>query len=216
MVDSRDVKADAAADKARRKALRPWYKKKRFAIPIGLFLLFVLIAVASGGGDGGGNEAGGNGGGGNEAVQAGDIVKAQIPGEATLDVTGIKATTRFTGVTFRDESIPGNEFTKAPTGKTYMVFSVEILNVGEKDLDLNAAVYRLKLPSGEIVDYLIGSSLADEEFGIGLGTTLTPGAKKAATLSWEVPIPSPGQAYVVLWKPNPFDPKQAQFTYTHQ
>lgn len=42
MVDPRDVKADAAADKARRKALRPWYKKKRFIIPLALFVLFIL------------------------------------------------------------------------------------------------------------------------------------------------------------------------------
>jgi hypothetical protein len=205
--ERREAKAEMEAAKARARALRPWYKKKLIMIPLVFVILIILISSMGGGGDGDSDSGGGQG-------SSEEIVQAQIPGEATLD-TGDKTTTRFTGVTLRDESIPGNEFTKAPAGKTYMVFNAEIENVGDEDLDLNFSAYRLKLPSGEIVDYGMGS-VADDELGVGLGTTLTPGAKKSGTLTWEVPIPTPGQGYVILWKPNPFDDKQAQFTYTHR
>jgi hypothetical protein len=51
-------KADAKADKAYAKAMRPWYKKKRFILPAG-FVLF-LMAVSAGS-SGGGSGSGDNG-----------------------------------------------------------------------------------------------------------------------------------------------------------
>jgi hypothetical protein len=49
--DYRDAKAQAKAAKAYAKAQRPWYKKKRFILPLALVLLIVIISVASSGGD---------------------------------------------------------------------------------------------------------------------------------------------------------------------
>jgi hypothetical protein len=46
----RDAKADAKAAKAYYKAQRPWYKKKRWILALGLILLIAVTAVASGGG----------------------------------------------------------------------------------------------------------------------------------------------------------------------
>lgn len=43
-------KAQARADKAYRKAMRPWYKKKRFILPL-LFLGLLILLGALGGGD---------------------------------------------------------------------------------------------------------------------------------------------------------------------
>lgn len=45
-----DHKAQAKADKAYAKANRPWFKKKRFIIPLALVALMVIAGVASGGG----------------------------------------------------------------------------------------------------------------------------------------------------------------------
>ena len=48
----RQEKANAAAERARAKASRPWYKKKRFIIPLALVALFILLpALTTGGGD---------------------------------------------------------------------------------------------------------------------------------------------------------------------
>ena len=43
----RDERGDRAAARARAKASRPWYRKKRFLIPLALVALFVIIGVAS-------------------------------------------------------------------------------------------------------------------------------------------------------------------------
>ncbi len=51
MADPRLTKADVAAEKARAKAMRPWYKKKRFIIPLALVALLIIIAVAGAGTD---------------------------------------------------------------------------------------------------------------------------------------------------------------------
>lgn len=47
----RDAKAELKAAKAYSKAQRPWYKRKRWMIPLSLFLLIGIISAASGGGD---------------------------------------------------------------------------------------------------------------------------------------------------------------------
>ncbi|WP_298747960.1 OB-fold protein [uncultured Serinicoccus sp.] len=47
----RDAKARAKAEKAYKKAQRPWYKKKRFVIPLGLVVLIALISALGGGED---------------------------------------------------------------------------------------------------------------------------------------------------------------------
>jgi len=48
----RDAKAQAKAAKAYAKAQRPWYKKKRFLIPLVLIAIFVAIGIGSVGGGG--------------------------------------------------------------------------------------------------------------------------------------------------------------------
>jgi hypothetical protein len=45
MDSSKIAKAEAAADKARIKAMRPWYQKKRFILPIGFFALIVISSA---------------------------------------------------------------------------------------------------------------------------------------------------------------------------
>ena len=48
-----DPKAHAKAAKAYAKAQRPWYKKKRFMIPLVLVVVVIVIKAAAGGGGGG-------------------------------------------------------------------------------------------------------------------------------------------------------------------
>lgn len=51
-ISPKDAKARAKADKAYRKAQRPWFKKKRFILPLILLAIIVIIIVANlGGGD---------------------------------------------------------------------------------------------------------------------------------------------------------------------
>lgn len=49
--ERQEARAEAAAAKARSKAMRPWYKKKRFIIPLALLAIIVISAIAGAGGD---------------------------------------------------------------------------------------------------------------------------------------------------------------------
>jgi uncharacterized protein DUF4352 len=139
------------------------------------------------------------------------VIQTGVPGTATLETSGQTVKLDVTDVSFKNESIPGNEFTKAGDGKVFMAFAATINNVGAKDVDLNSSEYRRQLPSGEIAAYI--GFIEDGDDGISTGTTLPPGAKKAAQLTWKVPTPSGGQKFVLLWKPSPFDKDQAKYTY---
>lgn len=46
--DRREANADAKAAKARAKAMRPWWKKKRFILPLAFVILIAIIAVTTG------------------------------------------------------------------------------------------------------------------------------------------------------------------------
>lgn len=52
----RDARAQAKADKAYQKAQRPWYKKKRFLIPLILIVLILIFVIATTVSGGGGND----------------------------------------------------------------------------------------------------------------------------------------------------------------
>ena len=43
------AKDQAAADKAYRKSTRPWFKKKRFVLPLVLVLIFIIAGISGGG-----------------------------------------------------------------------------------------------------------------------------------------------------------------------
>jgi hypothetical protein len=48
--DTREARADAKAEKARQKAMRPWYRKKRFWL-LAVVAVIIIAAVAGGGAD---------------------------------------------------------------------------------------------------------------------------------------------------------------------
>jgi cytoskeletal protein RodZ len=52
--DEKDAHAEAKAAKARAKALRPWYRKKRYWV-LGIVTLFIIIGAASSSGNGKGS-----------------------------------------------------------------------------------------------------------------------------------------------------------------
>jgi hypothetical protein len=172
----------------------------------GVVLLIVLAVVCTSIGDDG-DSGGGGGNGGDEAVQ-----RVSVPGEATIEEGDTRTTTRILGASVRTQGT--EQFSRPAEGRVFLTFNAEVENTGsEGDVDLNASVYRLQVPTGEILDYQAYSADGDQAFQSG--TTLPPGVKRAGTITWEVPPPVSGQSYVLLWKPSFLDDQQAQFTYVH-
>lgn len=109
----KEAKADAKAAAAYAKAQRPWYKKKRFILSLGLLLLIIVIAAgSSGGGSGGGGSSGGGGG------TSGAVGQALTNAGTTYKVTDVK-----TASTLGDPALGG-----AKADGIFVVVSLELTN----------------------------------------------------------------------------------------
>jgi hypothetical protein len=75
--DPKMAKADAQAAKAKAKALRPWYQKKRFIVPIVLVVLIVLSQAMNGGSTS------------DTSSNSGSTSEESTSGEAANDMPGI-------------------------------------------------------------------------------------------------------------------------------
>lgn len=194
MADDRSsARADAAAEKARIKAMRPWFKKKRFILPL-VIVSLIVIAAALGGGE-------------EVADTAGDAARdAQTPDTVATDradrqredqelalgqsarVSGYTAT--VTAATFRPTL---SEFEDAG----YLVADVTVENRDEEAQPYNTFDWKLQTPNGQVIDptFTSGNQL-------GSGDLVMDGSVNGNVV-WEI-----GAAkgdFFVIYKPDPFD-----------
>lgn len=131
--DAHGAKAQAKADKAYRKAMRPWFKKKRFIIPL---ILIVVILLAS--------LAGGNGG----QTQTSGTDQTQ----QKQDSSGAETTTAAIGQPARDGKFeftvkklesPGNSigqsFAPQEAQGTWQLVHVDVKNIGTQAAMLDSS-----------------------------------------------------------------------------
>lgn len=132
MVDRRDVRADVKADKARAKALRPWYKKKRFMIPLVLVVLVMIGSLGGGGADppNGDNSASSVRGGVNQD-SADTVDNAKTAAGLNEPVRDGKFEFAVRGVQCGQTRV-GNQFLNKEAQGQYCVVSLNIKNVGNE------------------------------------------------------------------------------------
>ena len=123
---SRNPKAEVKAAKAYAKATRPWYKKKRFILPIALVVIIVIIQSMSGGG-------------GSEKVTASDTA-SDTPSKSDGDKVGSKSNpikvgatvklegTQYTVKSAKTASSVGSEFFSEKANGIYVVVELTIEN----------------------------------------------------------------------------------------
>ncbi len=201
MADPRTTRADIKAEKAREKAMRPWYKKKRFIIPLVLVVLIVIAAVAGGGGNdepgdsatpaaGGSNEGGGDGG---EAVLFPGRPDAQ--GEDQERNIGEEA--RLSGYTAVVNSAEFVQTVSDFEDAGYVKINVTVTNRDDAAQPYNLFDWRLQTPGGTVQDAGFVSAATLDSGDLVSGGTVT------GDIYFEVGAET-GDFFVV-YKPDPFD-----------
>lgn len=205
MTEHRDAKAEAKAAKARAKAMRPWFKKKRFILG-GLLVLVVIGAAAGGGGDtdNSGSNLSANGSGENETASQpateettqATTASVNYPGKQEKDhVAGPDGSVQFTGFTTTVKNVR-----RVPSNSQFqddeICGDVTMLNRDTSSQEYNQYDWKLQTPSGDVKSFQITNST------LGSGA-LVNGATKTGTVCFTDPGES-GQ-YIVIWEPDVFN-----------
>lgn len=189
----RDAKAQAKADKAYRKAQRPWYKKKRFILPLILLLIIIFAVALGGGGDDGGTTTSTPA----EQAPAEDEAPAEdaapaFPGAQESDVVGQAGEELALGdVTITSAPLAEGDDTLGPT----LCTAVTVTNDSDETIDFNALDWKLQAPTGTILNATVTGS----ENILSAGQ-IAPGGSTSGDVCFDAQDPQPGQ-YVVIYEP---------------
>jgi hypothetical protein len=191
-----DAKARAKAEKAYRKAQRPFYKKKRFILPALLLLLVVIISATAGGGDGT-RSASGTGAGTTAAGAASDGTPcaADYADKQTTDVCAdANGTVTLEGLTVTATPLKS---TNDGIGGKSLCSDVTLRNGSDESKDYNVFDFKIQTPSGDV------SSTSSAGIGSSLNSgTLVAGGTKSGKVCRD-DATEKGQ-YVMIYKPNAF------------
>lgn len=196
---AKEAKAQAKAARAHAKALRPWFKKKRFLIPLVLVVIVILAAVAGSGGssDDEPTEAGESteqasseqqGG-----ADAGTLYPDRPDQQGEDQEAAIGGDVRLSGYT---TTVTGATYTKQEfTDTDLVIVDVRIENRDDSAQPYNTFDFKIQTPNGQVLD---PSFMADNTIGAG---DLVGGGVVEGNVGFEV---GPG-TYYVIYKPDAFD-----------
>jgi hypothetical protein len=181
----RDAKAQAKADKAYRKASRPWFKKKRFWV-LGIIVLLVLISALSGGGDDTSATSSGS------ASDTSQNTAPEFPGAQSTDVVGSTGDELALGaVEVSASALTVGDDVFGPT----LCSEVDLNNNSEETVDFSAYDWKLQAPSGTIGNVTLAGS--DRQLSTG---EIAPGGTATGDVCFDAETAESGQ-YVVLYEP---------------
>jgi hypothetical protein len=197
----RDAKAQAKAEKAYRKASRPWFKKKRFWA-LGAILLLVLISALTGGGDDTGAASSSSASDSNQettenaaqdtAQDTTEDTTPAFPGAQESDVVGQWGDELLLGsVVVRTSALgPGD----ATLGSTVCT-TATMENSSDETVDFNLFDWKLQAPSGTILS--AGLTGSDEMLSSG---QIAPGGTASGDVCFDGAMDDSGQ-YIVIYEP---------------
>jgi hypothetical protein len=121
-LDPKLANAEAKAAKAKAKALRPWFKKKRFIAPIALVVIIGLSTAANGGKSPGSTDNGSNTNNTEEQPAMPGVGDAAVDGKFSFTVKSVKCGIKSVGTKYLNKK-PQGQFCK---------LSLDIENVGDE------------------------------------------------------------------------------------
>ncbi len=178
-----EAKADAKAAAARAKAMRPWFKKKRFWL-LGVVAIIVIAAVAGGGGDDKGDGGGGDGGSDRGEAVGNVLAVGETDNTSGLDVTLLTVETPFQLGQFESEP---------EAGQRYIGVELSVTNTTDEDQVLSTLVNtELKDSTGQRFNVaLVGLERPQ------IDGTVLPGDTLRGWAVFEVPNESTGLQLIV-------------------
>lgn len=172
----RDGKAQAAADKAYRKATRPWFKKKRFLIPMIFVALMIITSIGNAGKEepsaavdpAGDASAAAPAAPAAEASAAAEAPAAEAPAQAATEVMAVEAAALLA-------DFEGNE---AAADAKYKGKVLQVTgNVSKVDTEfLNKDQYVVKLNDGSpysFTDVNCNDQTPEQAIAVVIGSTVT-------------------------------------------
>ncbi|UWX97755.1 DUF4352 domain-containing protein [Arthrobacter zhaoxinii] len=185
----RDARAQAKADKAYAKARRPWYKKKRFILPLALIVLIVIISIATMSGGGGNDTADPDS---SSDPTATETSEPAFPGAQDSDVIGQAGDPLVLGdITVTSTALSPGDSTLGPT----LCTTATIQNGSDETIDFNAFDWKLQAPSGTISNAgVTGSS------NILAGGQVAPSGTATGDVCFDNAAAESGK-YIVLYEP---------------
>ena len=186
----RDAKAQAKAAQAYAKAQRPWWKKKRFIIPLGLVLLIALISAGSGGGDN--NGAGSGGGNATKSSGGGNGTSGRVGQALTNAGTTYKVTSARTTKTIGDPDLGG-----ARADGIFVVVSLQLTNNKNETKTFTDASAKLKTSDGKEYETSDKTPLAFGDQALLL-KDIQPDLTTRGKLAFEIPPSKVGGSELVV------------------
>ena len=205
-----DPKAAAKAEKAYRKAQRPFYKKKRVLIPAAFLALIGFSAAAGGGDDGGGSDT--------VATDSGSGDTAEAPADKPAAKPAEKPKPEYAGATDDDTAVQAgqpielSDWTATATPLTpttsdlqqqVLCSNVTLVNNDDEQQEYSSLSWKLQFPNGSVNDMTF---TGDNDLGNVGGSGLAPGGTVTQKACFEDIQAGPGQ-YILAWQPDVFSSK---------
>jgi hypothetical protein len=193
----REARADAAANKARAKAERPWYQKKRFISLLAILLLIIIIVATSGGEDTGepsGDETATE----DQPATDGDGTAEEEPaeegeGDEEATTTGIGSPAQdgsfeFTVDSFEcGETTVGGEFLEEDAQGQFCLMSVRVENIGDSAQLFSADNQYVFNEEGTQYSASFEATFANNPEGDELFTEINPGNAVEGEIVFDIP-----------------------------
>lgn len=216
-IDPKQARAVAKAAKAHAKALRPWYKKKRFILSGVIVLLIIIIVAASSGSKSPSRSpdtqaAAKSTGSSGPSTTAASPTTTAPPGCATAHATyADEQSTDCVAlpngtVAIANTTVTATWSRKITTLGNSICAAVSIVNHNTDTISYNSLDWKLQTPAGSVVT----TNFQGTPY-LGSGTIVAGG-----TASGNVCFKDPGQpgTYVGIYKPDPFQPNRGIWLFT--
>jgi hypothetical protein len=175
--DPKSAKAQAKAEKAYRKASRPFYKKKRFILLAVIALIVIIVVASNSGGDGDSSSAGGGGSSAGDSAKAVGLNQPVRDGKFEFTATGVDCSKTSLGVAPLSTQANG----------VFCLVTVHVQNIGDQAQTLDSTSQVAYDAQGNKYSSDTEAAFYLDNAGKALFNQLNPGTSVDGTLVYDVP-----------------------------